>query len=51
MIDAGYYWASVDSFHVAVPGIADPRIYLEVSGASGTSPITEIRGPTGSWTS
>lgn len=52
VIDSGgMYWATVDSFHVAVPGLVDPRIYLEISAPSGTGAITEIRGPTGSWTS
>jgi hypothetical protein len=47
----GYYWATIDAFHVAVPGVADARIYIEISAPSGTGAIAEIRGPTGSWTS
>ena len=47
----GLYWATVDSFRVAIPGISDARIFVEVSAPSGTGDVTEIRGPTGSWTS
>jgi hypothetical protein len=50
VIDAGYYWASIDAFHVAMPGVTDGRIYMEISAPSGAGAITEIRGPTGSWT-
>jgi hypothetical protein len=48
---SGYYWSSVDSFGVAVPGHDEARIYVEISAPSGAGNITEIRGPTGSWTS
>lgn len=47
---SGYYWASIDAFHVAMPGVADGRIYTEISALSGAGNITQIRGPTGSWT-
>ena len=51
VIDSGIYWSTVDSFRVAIPGHADARIFVEISAASGASDVTEIRGPTGSWTS
>ena len=51
VIGVGYYFATVDAFHVTVPGVHDGRIYIEISAPSGTGAITEIRGPTGSWTS